>query len=663
MNIPQNSFGLGKSSDVLFHLQADPNTAWLASFAFPESSSSTIIAPSLHKQFSLIERTSNWPENFEIIHPSNSLQTASQPNAGCFLIFDGHLYNQNELSRLNNCTDCTAADLVLKSYLSEGENFLGMIKGIYSILLWDMRKGIFYAVRDRLGFQPLFFTEQGNSIIFSNSVEPILDHPGVSRAVNRVVLAEHLIYRWPNSLDTYFQEIQRIPLGHYRKITLAKSEILKYWSPSAPDDPDDRMREEDLEEFDTLLDQAVERCFQFGQAGIFLSGGLDSVSIAAVAMDQCHRKGVDEPLALSVIFPHAETNEEKVQRGVAAGLKINQTILPFQQLAGEAGLLQASLEIDKSWPMPIQNPWRPVYFNLAAVGKGKGCQVILTGGGGDDWLTVNPAYIADLMATFKLIASYKFLRSMLNSYNLPRLAMLRYCLWEVGYRPIITRAARMALSSLAPSALYQYRRARLIAQKTTPEWIAPDPELRKILDERLLKNIDSGLSQPEATGPYGFYKQNAVSSTFAHPFINMDQEEDYEVGRRLGLKVLHPYWDSDLIQFLCKIPPRLLLQGGREKGLVRRTIARRFPGLGFERQRKISASTFFQETIINEYSGAFEKIGSLQTLETSGIIDKKLITLSIDASLSSPNVRDSQHLWELLNLESWARSRNRQNQV
>jgi len=69
-----------------------------------------------------------------------------------------------------------------------------------------------------------------------------------------------------------------------------------------------------------LLEQAVERCLRPGPAGIFLSGGLDSVSVAAMATDVARKSGARDPLALSIVFPTDDANEEDVQRGVAGGL-------------------------------------------------------------------------------------------------------------------------------------------------------------------------------------------------------------------------------------------------------------------------------------------------------------------------------------------------------
>ena len=59
--------------------------------------------------------------------------------------------------------------------------------------------------------------------------------------------------------------------------------------------------------------------------------------------------------------------------------------------------------------------------------------------------------------------------------------------------------------------------------------------------------------------------------------ISMDLEEQYELGQRAGVRLRHPYWDVDLVEFLMRTPPDLLNGKGKSKGLVREALADRFP--------------------------------------------------------------------------------------
>jgi asparagine synthetase B (glutamine-hydrolysing) len=413
--------------------------------------------------------------------------------------------------------------------------------------------------------------------------------------------------------------------------------------------------EDELGCFDELLDQAVNRCLAQGPAGIFLSGGLDSVSVAAVAADNCRRRGLPVPHALSLAFPGPECNEEEVQRGVAAGLGLPQVMAPFGDAVGPDGLFRSALKLSETWPAPMLNTWRPAYRHLALEGKRRGCQVILTGNGGDEWLSVSPNYMADLIRGLDVVGARRLLSSHLRSYKVPRTAQLRFLLWSSGVRPVLALSAYQVLRAVAPGLLRGFLRWRL--GRLTPSWVAPCAALRRQLNQRLADHVEARCRELDPSGPYGFYMRD-VLSPLNHFLVTMEQEEEFEAGRRLGLRVLSPYWDEDLVTFLHRVPPQLLLKGGRAKGLVRQTLARRFPRLGFEGQRKVSGTSFFRSLLRQEGPGAWRQMGGTRALVDLGIVDGKRIASVMEKCFSSNHPRTLFHTWDVLSLEAWARLHN-----
>ena len=161
-----------------------------------------------------------------------------------------------------------------------------------------------------------------------------------------------------------------------------------------------------------------------GPAAIYLSGGLDSVSVAAVAAQISQRKGLPPPWALSLGFP-AECNEEEIQRGVAKNLGLPQVFMTLGDAVGQDGLLLAALKMNGQCSMPLLNPWYPAYHRLGLEGKQRGCKVILTGGGGDEWLGVSPFLAADLMRSLDVVGLYRLWSTMQSSYPLPWYSIMR----------------------------------------------------------------------------------------------------------------------------------------------------------------------------------------------------------------------------------------------
>ena len=112
---------------------------------------------------------------------------------------------------------------------------------------------------------------------------------GVSRAVNRIAIADHLCHRWPDPEETYFEQVRRLPPANVVTVTAVGVSRRQYWDPDPIDQPTRWATDDELDQFESVLDRAVSRAMGFGPTGIFLSGGFDSISVAAFATDIARR--------------------------------------------------------------------------------------------------------------------------------------------------------------------------------------------------------------------------------------------------------------------------------------------------------------------------------------------------------------------------------------
>ena len=154
----------------------------------------------------------------------------------------------------------------------------------------------------------------------------------------------------------------------------------------------------------------------------------------------------------------------------------------------------------------------------------------------------------------------------------------------------------------------------------------------------------------------GFYFRE-LRESLDHPLTAMEMEEVFESGTRMGLRILMPYWDADLLEMLYRIPPHLLNKGGRSKGLVRQSVARRFPQLGFERQKKVISTNFFNSTMLQDGKKAWQALGGTPALAELGIVDAERLDSTIDGILGGNKFDQAYRIWDVLNLESWLRPR------
>ena len=241
----------------------------------------------------------------------------------------------------------------------------------------------------------------------------------------------------------------------------------RYWDPVPVDRPVRWLMADEVS-FEETFDRVIDRCLQNNPTGIFLSGGLDSISVAAIATDRARKTGRPLPLALSLAFPDPECDERIRQTAVARDLGLRQHLVDFDEALGSRPLFEQWIELNQETSAPLMNLWQPAFRALARRGKHDGVRTILTGHGGDEWLTVSPYLSADLMRRGAVLEFLALLRTFWRSYPLPPHMIARNAFWQFGLRPLVG----LALHRLIPEAHKANRLKRLLAND--PAWVTSD---------------------------------------------------------------------------------------------------------------------------------------------------------------------------------------------
>jgi asparagine synthase (glutamine-hydrolysing) len=554
----------------------------------------------------------------------------------------GTLTNAHELAP---AAPYDPAALVARLYEADGERTWTRLRGPFAAIVWDRVHERVHVVHDQIGIQPLFHARSGSAWLFSSSADALAAQHGVSRAIDAVVLSEWLCGWFPAPEDTAYEAVKRLPPATILTITPEGHHSRRYWDPTPGDAPNAWLSDAEVERFDGLFERAVARTTESArQPAIFLSGGIDSISVAGAATDAVDATARPRPLALSLAFPDAASNESEIQIAVADRLGLPLTLVPLEEAAGPTGLVDAALSLTADWPQPMWNVWAPAYMDLARRAAQQGADTILTGRGGDEWLTVTPYLLADLVARGDIAGVWRLLAARRRSNGLRGVRSTLQLLWTMAGRPL----GSAALDAVAHGPWHRRRRRRLLSER--PEWIAPDPAVRLAMDARTEQWID------EARPRHGFYMRESRLALF-HPAVAHDMEETQELGRRHGLRVLHPFWDVDLIEMLYRVPPQTLMRDGRAKWLLRRRLAARLPGLGLERRGKVSARGVFAGIVAREARTAWERLGGLHTLTQLGVVSSTGVKC-VGASVPQLDVLGGPgRTWSLLTLEMWARRR------
>ena len=192
------------------------------------------------------------------------------------IIFNGEIYNYRELAKDHNIQTRTSSDteVLLELYVKYGERMLDWLNGMFAFVIVDTHTRAFFVARDRLGIKPLYFYEDKNGLVISSELAPIL-------SLRPTIEQDDFAIRQYRKLRTFFnnrtpyRNVQMFPAAEFRH----NHKSAKYWHlpEGALDTPDD-------DELKYLITSAVDyRCIADVSVGSYLSGGLDSSIISALA--------------------------------------------------------------------------------------------------------------------------------------------------------------------------------------------------------------------------------------------------------------------------------------------------------------------------------------------------------------------------------------------
>jgi asparagine synthase (glutamine-hydrolysing) len=590
--------------------------------------------------------------------PAGRLPALAQ-GEGCRVIFDGILHNRDELrARFASRLPCDPADadLVRLAYQDWAGDALLRLRGFFALIIWDSARDRLLCARDPVGLHPLFYADAGRTLLLSPSIEALLGHAGVSRELNRPGLVDHLAKRWLNGDETYFARVRRVPPCHVVRVHGNTRSVYRYWDPAPPSEATEWIPDDEAQErFEERLEQAVARCLAIGPAGINLSGGLDSSTVAMVAADLCRRQGRGNPWALSLVLPGPHVDEAVAQQAVATALDLPHLQLPFDEATGPRGALAATLDLSRTTPAPVSSVLRPALSRIALEGGQRGCRVILTGDGADEWVAGNPHLAGDLLRSLDLKGMYQLWRILSRSFPATVEIPLHSIFWRWGARPLLRDAlyaspAWALARSVAPGALEDLRRRRMA--RTKPPWIAPDPALGAEIDRRETESWERVHAYPKIPG---------FSLRFARSMLDLPQkwmfhEETFHLARRVGVHEAQPFWDADLIDLMMKIRPQLRARDGLTKSLMRGPLTRRFPELGFERRLKSYTGNAILSALTAGTAEARHAMGGTWVLAELGLVDPDQVTALLDRALAGTEDREWVQVWDILNLETWVRA-------
>ncbi len=218
------------------------------------------------------------------------LSTGNQPmynnDKKISLVFNGEIYGYQEIKKqLNNYNFKTSSDteIIIALYETYGQNFIKKLPGMFAFAIWDDSKQTLIAGRDRFGEKPFYYALGKNGeFIFASEIKAIIASGLIEPIISKDSIAHYLhkLYIHPNK--TIYENIYTLPPAHFLILKDQKYEIKRYWN--LPKINEEITLEQAIPKFKTLLENAVRKQLVSDvPVGAFLSGGLDSTTIVALA--------------------------------------------------------------------------------------------------------------------------------------------------------------------------------------------------------------------------------------------------------------------------------------------------------------------------------------------------------------------------------------------
>jgi asparagine synthase (glutamine-hydrolysing) len=212
------------------------------------------------------------------------------------IVYNGEVYNFQELraeleSLGRQFRSRTDTEVVLNAYAEWGPECITRFNGMFAFGIWDKTRQQLFLARDRYGIKPLYYTFVGNCFIFASEQKAILTHPAVTRQLDLEALVEYFTFQNIFTDRTLLKAIKLFPAGSYAQLVLGSLCIelspKRYWDFNFEEPEKPETAQEYEEELDRLFRQAVNRqLISDVELGAYLSGGMDSGSITAVAASQ-----------------------------------------------------------------------------------------------------------------------------------------------------------------------------------------------------------------------------------------------------------------------------------------------------------------------------------------------------------------------------------------
>ena len=552
-------------------------------------------------------------------------------------IYNGEIYNFRELRRelvkdgYAFHSDCDT-EVLLNLYLRDGEKMVERLNGIFAFAIFDTRDGSLFLARDQLGVKPLYYAQTPRGLVFASELKSLLQESSVDRSIDRQAVRNHLLFLWCPSPMTMLRSVRKLAPGHAMRVRNARVE--REWR--FYDIPFDQSFV-DWPPFDAIvqvrkyLNRAVDRQLVADvPVGAFLSGGLDSSSVVAIAQRRLRERRLQ-------CFTIGFTEKEAAIEGMAEDLPYAKrvadhlgvdlhTIWVGSEMVEDLPRMIFHLDEPQADPAPIN----ALYITRLA--REHGIKVLLSGAGGDDVFTGYRRHYA--------------------------LNLERYWSW-------LPDASRRGMRNLSRRITPTSELRRRIAKALRYADLEGDARIQSYFHWIPPEVIEPTLADPSPEG------DDPVSSALASlppevpplnrmlylegKFFLADHNLNYvdKVSMANGVEVRVPFLDPELVALAARLPLHYKQRGRIGKWVLRKAVAPYLPQDVIYR-RKTGFGAPLRHWLRGDLRPMVDDILSERSIRERGIFEPRATAALIDMN-DRQQIDGAYSIFSMMCIELWCR--------
>jgi asparagine synthase (glutamine-hydrolysing) len=586
-----------------------------------------------------------------IVDLSTGQQPLSNEDRTVWVSFNGEIYNHRDTrleleARGHRYRTKSDTETIVHAYEEWGDDCAHRFRGMFAFAIWDAATRRLLLTRDRLGIKPVYWARVGDSLLFASEIKAILASGLVEADANYEVLSEVLSTRYTSGEATLFKGIYKLLPGHQLVFEHGEIRVRQYWDVPTTEgglrakgkgqiSPEPSAFCPDVvHHFRDLLTESVRlRLMSDVPLGMFLSGGLDSVSIATIMA-----RLIDRPLqTFSVAFKDRAFNELDYAREAARAIRAQS----HEIVIDEADFFGALPRLLWHEDEPIAHPSSIALYFVSKLARER-VSVVLTGEGSDE-----------------LMAGYgKYLRLQWN--------------WRAGrvYERLIPNRLRTLIASQIvkrlPGSPGRYARRSFLAMPRTPQAMFLDnfaavrlSEQRELLAPEFRDQVTPAHAYDASID---YFMRPDRSATLLDRLLYTDiktylvellmKQDQMSMATSIESRV--PFLDHKLVEFVAQLPDSWKVSGFTTKRILREAMKGIVPESILNRP-KMGFPVPFGNWMRSGWRSVVRDVLLDRTSRERGLIDPAAVDRLLQDHADG-RTDGTDRIWTLLNLELWHRT-------